>query len=282
MSYTPSTLQDRALTLLYEQPLGQIVLRLLVCPPFSRAVGWCMDSSASRLLIPLCIHHWKLNMGDYTHQRYHCYNDFFTRRVRSDRRPMPIDPQALACPCDGLATVLSIGRDSVFTIKGAKYTLKSILRSDKLATQFAGGLAIILRLTVSNYHRYCYPVSGVKSVNRKIPGKLHTTCPIAHQHVALYHENSREYTALVSPDYGTLLQMEVGALCVGRIVNYHESQPILRGQEKGRFEFGGSTVILFLQKNRLSLSQKLLDSHASGLETPVRMGETLGLPLQTH
>lgn len=43
--------------------------------------------------------------------------------------------------------------------------------------------------------------------------------------------------------------MEVGAMMVGRITN-HEAVPgyVTRGEEKGYFEFGGSTIILLTQK----------------------------------
>ena len=71
--------------------------------------------------------------------------------------------------------------------------------------------------------------------------------------------------------------MEVGALLVGRIVNYHERKEVKRGEEKGRFEFGGSTVILCLEKNRAVIDEDILLNSSRGIETIVKMGEKIGV-----
>ena len=63
---------------------------------------------------------------------------------------------------------------------------------------------------------------------------------------------------------------------VGRIVNYHGPQQISRGQEKGRFEFGGSTVIVCLEKNRVVMDDDLLANTQNGFETIVKLGEKIG------
>jgi len=72
-----------------------------------------------------------------------------------------------------------------------------------------------------------------------------------------------------------MIQMEVGALFVGRIVN-HPLTEFSRGQEKGRFEFGGSTVILLLQKDATVIDEELLENTRSGLESIVRLGQRIG------
>lgn len=71
--------------------------------------------------------------------------------------------------------------------------------------------------------------------------------------------------------------MEVGALLVGRIVNYHEKKEVKRGEEKGRFEFGGSTVILCLEKDKAVIDGDILSNSAAGIETVVKMGEKIGV-----
>lgn len=70
--------------------------------------------------------------------------------------------------------------------------------------------------------------------------------------------------------------MEVGALMVGRITNYHEECQVKKGEEKGRFEFGGSTVILLFQKDAVAFDRRLLVNTQNGYETIVKMGERLG------
>ena len=71
--------------------------------------------------------------------------------------------------------------------------------------------------------------------------------------------------------------MEVGAAMVGRIVNAPGSRNVRRGEEKGRFEFGGSTVIVLLQKGRAILDADLLRNTAQDAETVVRLGERIGI-----
>ena len=77
--------------------------------------------------------------------------------------------------------------------------------------------------------------------------------------------------------FGRAVQMEVGAMLVGRIVNEHPSAGrVLRGEEKGHFEYGGSTVILLLSKDKAVLRQDILDHLNKNVEIPVMMGEVIG------
>lgn len=94
---------------------------------------------------------------------------------------------------------------------------------------------MILRLTVDDYHRYCYFDDGIKSENHRIDGVYHTVNPIANDHVKIYKENTREYTLMKTKHFGDALQMEVGALMVGKIVNHDGAGSMRRGIEKGIF-----------------------------------------------
>ena len=129
---------------------------------------------------------------------------------------------------------------------------------------------------MGDYHRYCYAESGEKGENIRIPGVFHTVNPAANDRYPIYKENTREYTLLETRQFGTVLQMEVGATMVGRIVNYHGAKTVTRGEEKGRFEFGGSTVILCLEKDRAMVDADILKNTAAGIETVVKMGEKIG------
>ena len=133
----------------------------------------------------------------------------------------------------------------------------------------------MFRLCVDHYHRYSYVDSGKKSGNRLIPGVLHTVRPIALRALPVFTENSREYTLIRTPRLGTLLQMEVGAMLVGRIVNHHDACTVTRGDEKGFFQYGGSTVIVLVEKDRITVREDLLTHSTNGTETPVKLGEVL-------
>lgn len=76
--------------------------------------------------------------------------------------------------------------------------------------------------------------------------------------------------------FGTVTQIEVGAMLVGKIQNHHGTGIFVRGQEKGMFLYGGSTIVLLLEKERASLSESIFSNTEQGLETPVQMGQILG------
>lgn len=277
---TEDSMQDRLLKWMYTHKLGQNMLKVLVHPFVSKAGGWLLERRVSRCLIQPFIRSNQIDISCCKKQEFHSYNDFFTREIRADFRPLEGDEETLISPCDGKLSVYPIGQEngdkSTFCIKNTAYTVESLLRSKKLADYYEGGMACVFRLTVDDYHRYCYVDDGRKSDNHRIPGIFHTVNPAANDVVPIYKENTREYSLLKSKHFKTILMMEVGALMVGRITNYHEACEVKRGQEKGRFEFGGSTVILLFQKDAVQIDERLLRNTKEGYETIVKMGERIG------
>ena len=134
----------------------------------------------------------------------------------------------------------------------------------------------MFRLTVSDYHHYCYIDDGEKTKNYKIPGVYHTVAPLANEEYPVYTENTREFSILKSKNFGNVLMMEVGAMLVGKIVNHHQKLSVHRGMEKGYFEFGGSTVILAFPKDTIVLDDDITENTKDGFETLVKMGEVIG------
>ena len=156
------------------------------------------------------------------------------------------------------------------------YTLAELLENDALAARYAGGLCLIFRLSPDDYHRYVYPAAGEQEPTVSIKGVLHSVNPIAAAQ-RVYRRNARRYTLLHTERFGTILEMEVGALLVGRICNHCEDAArVEKLQEKGYFEYGGSTVILLLEKNRLKLDEDIAEYCARGMECKVRLGERVG------
>ena len=189
-------------------------------------------------------------------------------------RPIDGDENALISPCDGLLSVYKISSGTIYPIKQSKYTVCSLLKNDALADEFEGGYIYVFRLCVNHYHRYCYPASGTKGDNIHINGTLHTVRPIALKHTSVFCENSREYTVIDSDVFGKIVQIEVGAMLVGRIKNLHGVKRVKKGEEKGMFLYGGSTVIL-LTKGNILPSPEFLKNTDDGFETPVKLGENL-------
>ena len=161
-------------------------------------------------------------------------------------------------------------------IKQTEYTIDELLRNPSLGKRYQGGYVWVLRLCVQDYHRYIYPDNAAESGRIRIPGILHTVNPVANDVYPIYKENSREYSLLKTENFRTVLMMEVGALLVGRIENRPGKAFVKRGDEKGNFAFGGSTIVLITEKNAVKPDEDILNNSREGIETRVFMGEKIG------
>lgn len=262
------------LRFLYDTVPGRCLLKLAVRPGLSRMAGRFLDTSLSKPLIPRFIRKHKIDMSRYEAYSYPSFNAFFTRPLRPE---FLLREEGLTAPCDGKLTVYPITPDAVFTVKGSTYSLPDILDSAALTREFQGGYCLVFRLTVEDLHRYCYFDDCTEGENCFLPGVLHTVQPIALRRYPVFRQNAREYTVLKTAHFGKAVQVEVGATCVGRILNYHQPGIHRKGEEKGMFLFGGSTILLLI--GRAEIDGDILQNSASGLETVVRMGEAIGRPL---
>ena len=260
---------------LYHTVPGRALLQLLIRPGVSKALGAFLDKPLSRHLVTPFVKSTGLDLSDYPERHYHSFNDFFTRNIREGRRPVDMEETALVAPCDGKLTVYPITKEGLFDIKHSVYSVTDLLRDATLAKEFEGGTCLIFRLTPDDFHRYSFMDDGKILSSSILSGVLHTVRPIAFRRYPVFSENAREYAVLDTKNFGKVIQMEVGALFVGRIVNLPLTH-FIRGQEKGKFEFGGSTVILLLQKGAAEMDEELLQNTRSGLESIVRLGQKIG------
>lgn len=260
---------------LYTTAFGRIVLRILIRPWISKLAGAFMDHRLSKLMIRGFIKKNDIDMSCCEKTEYGSFNDFFIRRIRADLRPVDMEWDALTAPCDGRLSVHDITAGSRFAVKGNSYTMEELIRDAELARQYDGGTLLLFRLTVSDYHRYHYPDSGIKSGNTRIAGVLHTVHPIAAESRRIYCENQREYFILHSDNFDDILMIQVGALLVGRICNQYEEAVVRRGQTAGWFEYGGSTVILCLKSGVAEILPEIRDAAGTG-EIKVKMGQRIG------
>ena len=263
------------LEFLYHTVPGRFFLKGLTRPWVSDVCARFLDSPLSCSLIQPFARKNQITLSDYQLDDVHSFNDFFSRKIKLGLRPIDRNSGNLIAPCDGLLSVWKIQKDTVLPVKQSSYTLTELLRDKRLAARYEDGYCLVFRLCVNHYHRYSYVDSGRKSGNRHIPGMLHTVRPIALKALPVFTENSREYTLIQTSHHGTLLQMEVGAMLVGRIVNHHGACAVTRGEEKGYFQYGGSTVIVLVEKDRITVREDLLANASTGIETPVKLGEVL-------
>ncbi|MCR5638618.1 MAG: phosphatidylserine decarboxylase [Lachnospiraceae bacterium] len=268
--------QDKFLSLCYKSRAGRLVFRMISGKAFSDIGGVILSSWPSSFFISGFVRRNNISLKDYQKKKYTSFNDFFMRKIKEGKRPVCKEEGALVSPCDGYVTVLRADEDGVYNIKGNNYTLKSLLRNNSLAEYYYGGHIIIVRLRVDDYHHYGF-ASDVKRINKyKLQGRYYTVNPVAFESTDVFAENTREIETDFTDDFEILTQVEVGALNVGKIVNDNKKGSAKRGEEKGHFEFGGSTVVLLVKKGVLKIREDILAASEMGDEFKIKMGEKLG------
>ena len=244
-----------AMHFVYGTAFGRLLARGFVSQLYA---AW-QKSPLSRGKVRRFLAQYDIDVSDCTQQTFRCFNDFFTRqRVRTNDRSAPDELPAIA---DSKLTALPIGEDSVFTVKDVSYRLGELLADDALAERFLGGWCLIFRLSPDDYHRYAYADTGTQEPTVRIPGVLHSVNPIAGS-LGVYRRNARARTLLHTERFGDIVQMEVGAMLVGRICNHETgAAACARLQEKGYFEYGGSDIAKW---------------SARGIESKVKTGDPVG------
>ena len=235
-----------------------------------------MNSRFSKRKIQPFITQNQINMSQYEKQDYCCYNDFFTRKIKKDKRPIHMQDDVLIAPADSKLSYYRITQDTHLKIKDSIYALSDLLQNETLAQTYDGGVCLIFRLTVDDYHRYCFIDDGTKEKDVYIQGVFHTVNPIANDYYPIYKQNSRSYSLLHTKHFDDVIYMEVGAMMVGKIVN-HSLMSFHRGDEKGYFEFGGSTIVVLLKKDIVEIDEDIIQNSLNHDETRVLMGERIGI-----
>ena len=272
-----TTGQDHLLEVIYGHALTRMLLRPFLSPAVSDICGKFLSTRLSRRIIPSFVKKNHIDLGIYEKQEFDSYNAFFTRKIKAEQRPINEQKNILISPSDGKVTAYPITQKGRFWIKHTQYTAAQLLKDERLAERYMGGWIYVIRLTVDDYHRYCYVADGRKSRQRKIRGVLHTVNPVANDYYPIYKMNSREYCLLKTKELGTILLMEVGASMVGKINNHEEdSAQVKRGDEKGMFEFGGSTIVVMTEPGMAEPDKDIIHNTKAQAETLVKMGEPIG------
>ena len=217
------------------------------------------------------------------------FNEFFTRQrdygayyAALREHGLLADPASeraeFPAVADARLSVWPVGPGLAVPVKQSVYTLSELLgdRSHDLDLKsFEGGHCLVFRLGVDDYHRYVFPDSGRLVRRYFIPGELHTVRPVSERY-RVYARNARSVSILDTDHFGPLLTVEVGAMLVGHIVEHPLPTIAFDAlQEKGYFEFGGSTVLLVTGPN-VTIDTDLLEASARGDEVKVRLGEPVG------
>ena len=265
----------KSLERLYNTWYGRVLSKFILLPAFSTmATSKDRKKSSVKKIAPF-LKEYQINMNDFEDREYDSFSDFFTRRIKPGRRPFDEDPSAVISPADSKVLCYDIGNDLKFTVKGSVYTPDEIVGNNIDLSSFAGGKAIVFRLSMDDYHHYCHIDSGTIYGSYEIKGKLHTVSSISSKY-KIYKENHRIVNVMDTDHFGRVIYIEVGALLVGRIKN-NGLTVFEKGQEKGYFEQGGSTIVIFFDKGKINVDDDILEMSGNGIETKVRMGERIGV-----
>ncbi|QEK11433.1 phosphatidylserine decarboxylase [Crassaminicella thermophila] len=277
---------DKFLKWIYDTKPGNTLLEIFVKRKiFSFLYGKLQDTSFSRKKIKGFVQKLSIDMSEAEREcieDYKTFNDFFARNLKKEARPIDLEKKHLISPADGRVLAYeNIHKDKVIQVKGSLYTLEEFFCDRNLAKEYDQGACIVIRLCPADYHRFHFPDSGIPYASKNIKGQYYSVNPIALKKImGLYCQNKREITVFYSDNFGKMILAEVGATCVGSIIQtYKEKKQVYKGEEKGYFKFGGSTVIMFLKKGEINIDKDLLYNTQKGIETKVNMGECLGKKL---
>ncbi|WP_288222504.1 phosphatidylserine decarboxylase [uncultured Clostridium sp.] len=266
----------------YESPIGKNFTELLIKKKlFSKLYGAYCDTSLSTKKIPKFIKDFNIdmNISSSNIEDFKSFNDFFVRTLKNEARPISEDKSLLVSPGDGrLFAYEHISTDKLIQVKGIHYSLSELIGDDKIAEEYEGGVCLVLRLCPTDYHRFHFVDDGIPLENHFINGNYYSVNPVALERIPkLYCQNKREWSIFKSDNFGDIIHIEVGATCVGTIIqSYKPNEKVFKGQEKGYFKFGGSTTILVLKKDAVKIDEDILNQTKLGFETMVLMGETIG------
>jgi len=221
---------------------------------------------------------------------YATFNEFFTRPIKPELRPICSGSNLLCSPVDGtISQIQDINNDRIFQAKGHSYSATELLGGNaELAKPFINGKFTTIYLSPKDYHRMHMPLAGKLEKQIYIPGRLYSVAPFTVKTLNGIFARNERVVALFDTDYGKMAMVLVGAINVAAIEtvwhglvtpptgkristeNYSDQSISLeKGEEMGRFNMG-STVILLFENDSLKWDDKFSDG------VSIKMGEKLG------
>jgi phosphatidylserine decarboxylase len=226
----------------------------------------------------------KKNISDYK-----TFNEFFTRELDENERPISDDKNSLISPADGILSQFGqIENGNLIQAKGKLFTLNSLLgKNKKMCNDFINGSFFTIYLSPSDYHRVHIPFDGKLIHMSFIPGKLFSVNEITTEEIDQVFSQNERVICYFKTEFGTMAVIFVGALLVASIItkwhgivapsyydnikewDYSSSNIYYKkGQEIGRFQFG-STIICCTPKDSIQFTQD------TTIISSIKMGEPI-------
>jgi len=283
---------QKALQFVYNNPLGKIITPLIVYSPLSKIYGCLQDSFISRVKPPKFIKDFNINIDEYEagslktskiEESYQSFNEFFIRKFKLQQRAFVEADQLPAIAEARYVAYDEIDSSVSYPVKGKNLSIEALINNPDWSHYFTGGPLLIARLCPVDYHRYHYPDTGKNLISYSVRGKFYSVNPVALKfNGEIFIQNERRVSILETEQFGKLAYIEVGATMVGKIVQSHDEHlPFKRGDEKGYFLFGASTVILIGEKGKWLPSKDIVENTKNGIETYIKLGQEIGVKLKS-
>lgn len=243
----------------------KVLTKIVTSKAISKIYGLYNGTCLSKHKINKFIKTNNIDMTKYEDKEYKSFNDFFIRKLKK----VNITKKGFISPCDAKLLVYKINKNLEINAKNITYRIDELLDEE---LDYKNGYVFIYRLALDDYHRFHYIDDGKRIKRKKIKGRLHTVSSSSSKY-KIYKENEREYSILETKNYGNIIYMEVGALLVGKIINY-DKDTFKRGEEKGYFLPGGSTIIIIA--SNIKVDNDILKYSKKNIETIVHVGEGVG------
>lgn len=247
---------------------------------YASLYGKWVDRSASQQDIEKFITQFDVDISEIEkpHQKYANLNEFFSRKLKPGARPFLQETTSFCAPADGkILAYPQLEERTLLPIKNAHVDIATLLASEMEARPYHGGAACVMRLAPYDYHRFHFPVEGQASLTKAIDGRYYLVNPLALTlKPDLFAHNKRAVTYLETEHFGTVAYVEVSGFAVGRIVQTYQAGSIRRGQEKGYFQFGGSTLVLLFEPDKIIFDQDLVEHTTAQTEVQIKAGTQIG------
>ena len=266
------------LSFLYQTIIGRVVLKCVFANHwFSALYGMLQKRPASKNKIKDFVHTYDIDMNQYKSiDEYESFDDFFLRKrdVTKAISQKAFDEDSLIAISDAKLKVVKLDDGGIFRVKQSDYDISEFILDDGLSDEFRDGICLIYRLTVDDYHRYVFLDEGYIEREYFIRGQLHTVQSISDRY-RVFIRNSRNVSILNTKNFGKVVQVEVGAMLVGKIKN-HDKTNFARLEEKGYFEYGGSTIVQIFKKDIIKIDDDIIKASISDIESKVQIGMIIG------
>ena len=279
---------DKAVKWLYRSSVGKFFSPIATSHALSRFYGHLQDSSLlSHYKVAPFIKKFNIPIEEYLPEKglihepsngiygYSSFNSFFTRKFRKGLRKFPESSSEMGAFAEArYFGYESLNDSDCVPVKGQYLNAHHILKKPEYCEIFDKGPMLLARLCPVDYHRFHFPDEGEVLDSYRIQGQLDSVNPMAlKEKDEIFCENERHVTILDTKNFGRIAYVEVGATMVGKIIQNYKGKTFTRGQEKGMFLFGASTVMVYGEKGLWKPSQDILEHTHNGLEVLIQQGD---------